>query len=79
MDIQSLDPLHLAIAHPCGFLDLFLGINIFLFAGSQHIPLVLGTVVACIVGLFLGFSWRQMEESIVQGIMVAIQACSSCW
>ncbi|HNR67285.1 MAG TPA: Na+/H+ antiporter NhaC [bacterium] len=76
MDIQS--PRSAALWQsliPVVSLIFFLGINIFLFAGSPHIPLVLGTVVACIVGLFLGFSWRQMEESIVQGIMVAIQAC----
>ena len=53
----------------------FLGINVFLFQGSPHIPLILGTVVASFMGLMLGFTWRQTEESIVKGVVVAIQAC----
>lgn len=56
-------------------LILFLGGNILLLDGSPHIPLILGSVVASLMGLYLGFSWKKIEKGIVEGITIALQAC----
>ncbi len=42
---------------------------------TTHVPLVLATVVACLVSLTLGRSWKDIEEGIVQGITLALRAC----
>ncbi|MBN1541016.1 Na+/H+ antiporter NhaC [candidate division KSB1 bacterium] len=60
---------------PVFSLIIFLSINIVMFEGTPHIPLIMGTVVAGALALSQGSSWRQVEESIVKGITVAIQAC----
>ncbi len=53
----------------------FLGFNIFKYNGSPHLPLVGGSIVASLMGLYLGFSWKEIEKGIVGGIIVALQAC----
>ena len=41
---------------------------------SPHIPLILAAAVASIVGLFLGNSWKEIENGIVEGISVGMKA-----
>ncbi len=41
---------------------------------DPHIPLILAAVVASIVGLFLGNSWKEIENGIVEGISVGMKA-----
>jgi len=53
----------------------FLGGNVLLLDGTPHVPLLLGAAVAALVGLRQGHSWAQLEEGVVQGISVALQAC----
>ncbi len=53
----------------------FLGFNIFKYNGSPHLPLVGGAVVASLMGLHLGYSWKEIEKGIVNGIFIALQAC----
>ncbi len=53
----------------------FLGFNIFKYNGSPHLPLVGGAVVASFMGLYLGYSWKEIEKGIVNGIFIALQAC----
>jgi Na+:H+ antiporter, NhaC family len=53
----------------------FLGFNIFKYNGSPHLPLVGGSMVASLMGLYLGHSWKEIEKGIVSGIMIALQAC----
>lgn len=60
---------------PIFFLVLFLGVNIILYDGSPHIPLIGGSVVATIMGLFLGHTWKNIEQGLVHGIQIALQAC----
>ncbi|SJZ68862.1 Na+/H+ antiporter NhaC [Selenihalanaerobacter shriftii] len=43
----------------------FLGID-------PHIPLVLGGAVASILGIKLGFSWKEIEDGLIDGINVAM-------
>lgn len=52
----------------------FLGYNIFKYDGSPHLPLVAGSIVAALMGLYLGYSWKDIEKGIVSGIIVALQA-----
>lgn len=41
---------------------------------DPHIPLILAAVVASMVGLFLGNSWKEIENGIVEGISVGMKA-----
>ncbi|KXS45640.1 MAG: Na+:H+ antiporter, NhaC family [Candidatus Frackibacter sp. T328-2] len=43
----------------------FLGID-------PHIPLVLGTMLASCLGVWLGFEWQEIEEGLLDGINVAM-------
>ena len=55
----------------------FLMGNALLHGGEEwdpHIPLILAAVVASIVGLFLGNSWKEIENGIVEGISVGMKA-----
>ena len=60
---------------PVVLLVLFLGSNVILFKGSPHIPLIGGTVVASLIGLYLGYGWSDIESGLIKGIIVALQAC----
>jgi len=60
---------------PVFLMILFLGVNVIVFKGSPHIPLIFGTIIASLMGLYLGYSWKQIEAGIVHGITVALQAC----
>jgi NhaC family Na+:H+ antiporter len=53
---------------------LFLIVQIRVFDGTAHMPLILASVVAALVGLRLGHPWKEMEEGIVRGIAVALKA-----
>ncbi len=53
----------------------FLSVTVLVFGGSPHIPLILGSGIAALTGMYLGFSWKEIEEGAVQGIAVALQAC----
>ncbi|ADL12626.1 Na+/H+ antiporter NhaC [Acetohalobium arabaticum] len=45
----------------------FLGID-------PHIPLVLGTIVASILGAKLGFSWEEIKDGLLDGINIAMSS-----
>ena len=53
----------------------FLGLNVFLYKGQPHIPLIGGTAAAVFMGLYLGYSYKEIEKGIVKGIAIAMQAC----
>lgn len=58
-----------------GFLALFLGVSIFKFGASPHVPLVGGTIVTCLIAVYkLGFEWKDVEESMFDSIKMAMQA-----
>ncbi len=42
---------------------------------SSHIPLVLATIAASLVALRLGLTWKNLEEAMLEGIGLALQAC----
>lgn len=58
-----------------GFLMLFLGVSIFIFGASPHVPLVGGTIVTGLVAVYkLGYEWTELEESMFSSIKMAMQA-----
>ena len=57
------------------FLIGVLAVQVAVFHGTPHLPLVLGTAAACLVGSRLGWSWRSLEAGILRGIEHALQAC----
>lgn len=59
---------------PVAILIVALAANLGLYGGQPHIPLVIGTIVACLSGLALGHSWRTIEEGMVKGIAIALKA-----
>jgi len=59
---------------PVASLVLFLIVQIRVFDGSAHLPLILASVVAALLGLRLGHPWKEMEEGILRGIAVALKA-----
>lgn len=42
---------------------------------TSHVPLILATVVASAVSLWLGQTWREIEAGMVKGITLALRAC----
>ncbi len=41
---------------------------------TPHIPLILAAAVAALTGLFLGRSWKEMEDGVVKGISIGLKA-----
>ncbi|SHI92339.1 Na+:H+ antiporter, NhaC family [Dethiosulfatibacter aminovorans DSM 17477] len=54
---------------------LFVTVGIIKLGVDPQIPLLAGTVVATIVGKYLGYSWKSMEKSIIDSIGLVMQAC----
>lgn len=49
-------------------------VTIVVFKGAPHIPLALGTIIASLVAWKQGFSWTKIEDSIYDGIRLALPA-----
>lgn len=54
---------------------LFVTVGIIMLGVDPQIPLLAGTVVATLVGKYLGYSWKSMEKSIIASIGLVMQAC----
>ena len=60
---------------PIACLVLFLGISIFKYGASPHVPLIGGTIIAALVAVCkLGYNWNELEESMFTTIKMAMQA-----
>lgn len=60
---------------PILFLIVTLALALLKFNVDPHIPLILGTAVAALIGVFrLGFKWSELEDGIIQTITMASQA-----
>lgn len=56
-------------------LALFLGIGIFMFESSPHVPLIGAAAIAGAIGVYrLGFKWSELEVSMFDSIKMAMQA-----
>lgn len=51
-----------------------IGITLLKFEGEAHIPLLLGSVIAAVVGRYLGTPWQTMEQGILEGIAMGMKA-----
>jgi NhaC family Na+:H+ antiporter len=66
-------PLWLALL-PVLFLVACLFVQIRVFEGPPHLPLILASIVAAGVASFLGHPWKEIEEGIAEGIAIALRA-----
>ncbi|MBM7648486.1 NhaC family Na+:H+ antiporter [Bacillus ectoiniformans] len=66
-------PFWLAIA-PIIVMVAVMAVTIIKFEGSPHVPLIIGTVTAALIGWRLGYKWNDMEEGAYKGIRLALPA-----
>jgi NhaC family Na+:H+ antiporter len=64
---------------PIAFLVLLLGINVYFYGedasyGANQIALILSAAVSVIFGLRMGYSWKTLENGIINSIKSAMQA-----
>ncbi|GEK59920.1 Na+/H+ antiporter NhaC [Marinococcus halophilus] len=59
---------------PILFMIAALFIGIARYGADPHIPLFLSSFVAAIVALSLGYKWKTLEEGMIRGISLALQA-----
>ncbi|MFD0825646.1 Na+/H+ antiporter NhaC [Neobacillus sp. M.A.Huq-85] len=59
---------------PIVFMGASLALGIGVYSADPHVPLLLSTVVAVMVALKLGHSWKSIEEDISKTIAVSIKA-----
>lgn len=57
-----------------GFLVLMLAIGIIVFGVDPHVPMIIGTIGAALMALRLGWSWSEIENSMINGISKAMQS-----
>jgi NhaC family Na+:H+ antiporter len=55
-------------------LVLFISLAIVRYETDPHVPILLGVLVAAIVGLRAGFSWKEVETGMLDGISNSLQA-----
>ena len=60
---------------PVVFLIGTLGLNVLALDASPHIPLILATAVAGLMGIRRGVPWSELEAGIIKGVTNALQAC----
>ncbi|WP_321391848.1 Na+/H+ antiporter NhaC [Emcibacter sp.] len=79
-DVKSENiPLWLALV-PLAFLMCLLAGAVAIFgdgasSGPNQIGLMLAAGMACLIGVLRGQSWKELESSIIEGIMLAMHAC----
>lgn len=56
------------------FLIIVMGIGIAKFEADPHIPMLFGTAFAALMALKIGYKWEDVEKSMYDGIMQALQA-----
>jgi NhaC family Na+:H+ antiporter len=59
---------------PVAFLMVLLFVQIRVFEGTAHLPLILASVVAAVTAGALGYGWKEIEAGIAEGIAVALRA-----
>ena len=55
-------------------LIVFMSVAVLVYGADPHIPLLLGTIVVAIVGLIHGFTWKDLEKSMIDSIASALDA-----
>ncbi|MCM1990859.1 Na+/H+ antiporter NhaC [Oceanirhabdus seepicola] len=57
------------------FLVVFLICTLKFWGGDPHMALIAGAIFASIIGLIAGYTWKEIEEGIIDTIKLAMQAC----
>lgn len=57
-----------------GVLVLVMAVGIAVFGVDPHIPMLIGTAFAAIIAIKIGFTWKQVEKSMFDGIYQALQS-----
>ena len=55
-------------------LVLFISLAIVRYEADPHVPILLGVLVAAIIGLRAGFTWKEVETGMLNGITNSLQA-----
>ena len=55
-------------------LVLFISLAIVRYESDAHVPILLGVLVAAVIGLRAGYSWKEIETGMLNGITNALQA-----
>ena len=59
---------------PFIFLIIFMLLGTLVFGSPAQIPLILGIAVTCIIGHFLGYSYEEIEDSMIETNKMGLQA-----
>lgn len=55
-------------------LIVIMAVGIGVYGADPHLPMLIGTAIAALIALKIGFSWDQIEESMFDGVRQAMQA-----
>ena len=55
-------------------LVVFISLAILRYETDPHVPILLGVLIAAVIGLRAGFSWKEIETGMLNGITNALQA-----
>ena len=55
-------------------LIVFISLAIVVYESDAHVPILLGVLVAAIIGLKAGFTWKEIETGMLNGITNSLQA-----
>lgn len=58
-----------------GILIAVLAIGIIVFEVDPHVPMFVGVCAAALMAMYLGYSWEEIEKSMMDGIYKALQSC----
>lgn len=51
-----------------------MAVGIMVYKVDPHIPMFIGVIIAACVSLYIGYSWNEIEESMINGISKAMQS-----
>lgn len=51
-----------------------MAVSIIVYGVDVHVPMLCGVIIAALVALYLGFSWKAIEEAMIKGIGNAMQS-----
>lgn len=72
---QKKQPTLLISIIPVAITVALLGVAILIFGGDVHIPIIMGATIAAAIAIYaLGFTWKEIEEGIVESISGTLQA-----
>ena len=57
-----------------GLLIVIMAVSILVYGVDPHLPMFLGTVVAALMALYLGYKWEVIEKAMLDGIYRALQS-----